>query len=200
MHIEKELKYILPGDWARRSLIAHFGGEAKIAVQENYYFYPQNREIGNINEMLRLRREGGSVIATYKRGRSARDGAFVADEFEETLSSAEFAEVISGRRNLSAFDIAPVREAKRDFGSVNFALLGRVENERTKVRMPSGDVLELDRTSFPDGSADYELEVETDDAEVMRGYLLDVFRRLDIDAVAQTKTKFERFMERRKNY
>ena len=52
-----------------------------------------------------------------------------------------------------------------------------------------GFLVEADRVAFPGGGADYEVEVETEEPEVVKGLLFDILDRNDITYAPQKQTK-----------
>ncbi|MBU1651089.1 hypothetical protein KKA00_02620, partial [bacterium] len=93
---------------------------------------------------------------------------------------------------------APIEFVKREFPGLSLARILKFSNTRQKKQLKIGDylyLLEIDRTEYHDGSVDYELEVELDDAgrvEIVEDGLRRLFGKLDIPFSTQAKSKYER--------
>lgn len=93
---------------------------------------------------------------------------------------------------LPELPLEPLERLRHDFPGVERMVpLGQVQNLRIRYPLPTGDTAELDRTEFPGGGLDYELEVETEQPEEVERYL----QSLGVPLEPQSKTKFRRFLE-----
>ena len=59
-----------------------------------------------------------------------------------------------------------------------------------------GYVLEVDRSAFPDGSCDVEIEIETEDPEGARRAVSALAQRAAIELVEQSLGKYTRYLRR----
>ena len=74
-------------------------------------------------------------------------------------------------------------------------IMARIRNERRRIPYESF-LLEVDRTRYPDGTVEVEVEVETEDIEGARATVEAVARLVNVRLVEQPKTKYRRFLER----
>jgi hypothetical protein len=187
--IEREFKLAIPDEAAWRALRARLGGpSAPAARQVNHFFDTEARDLHRGRVALRLREERGrSTLAlkgpelvgeTALAGETARPGGTALasrPEEELALEPREAAAILAGERSpLEAFRAsllarnALVQRALELAGRAPPWPLGAFENERTRLgplAFPPGSrgpalVFELDRTTFPGGRVERELEVE----------------------------------------
>jgi hypothetical protein len=210
-HLEREFKLRIPDEAARAALIARLGGaSAPPAQQVNHFFDTRTRALRRARLGLRLREEEGRFTLALK-GPPREDHPSLAARSEEELEldagtarallSGERAvlEALGWRRS-SAGPL--VRQALRLAGKEPLLRVGAFENERLRIgplAFPPGStgpalVFELDRTTFPGGRVERELEVElpegADPVELERG-LGELFRALGI-AVESLPSKARR--------
>lgn len=178
--VEREFKLCLPDEASCLSLLARLtalGAAAAHPVRQvNHFFDTPGRSLRRAGLTLRLREENGSFRLTLKGPEFVREGALtVRPEEELPLGAGEARALLSGGR--SPLDVL-VRKAETPFalgyrarelaGNAKLEHCGSFENQRQRVgplsppRIASGAplVFELDRTSFPGGRVERELEVE----------------------------------------
>ena len=138
------------------------------------------------------------LTLTVKLGRRLSGAYHETEELEAVITASEWAPVRSGRRALTSLAAEPARRLAAL--GLAFHLVGGVTNLRLVYGpaalglTPVGkEELDLDRTRYPDGSADQELEYETDDPARVAPALAELFRRAKVTAGPQTRTKHERF-------
>ncbi|MEW6279767.1 MAG: CYTH domain-containing protein [Candidatus Eremiobacterota bacterium] len=189
MGLERELKFAL--DRAGYERMAEcLGTPFEEVEQVNVYLDTASSQIEAMRAALRLRREGGQLLLTYKRGRAQTGAYFEIAEFEVPITPDQWLGLETGS---SLPDLEPLQELHRDVPSLDpLVCLGRVENLRRRYPLPTGDVAELDRTVFPNGRVDYELEVETADPEAVERWLRE---HAGFPLVAQQTTKYRRFLD-----
>lgn len=180
--IEREFKLRIPSEAALAELRARLGGPvAPPVLQVNHFFDTEGRALGRARIALRLRSEitpnAGTTFLLALKGPLLGEPSSLAARPEEELVLTESVarELLSGARSpleilraSSLSEGALVRLACALAGKEPLRRLGSFENERTRVgplRFPPGSsgpplVFELDRTRFPDGSLERELEVE----------------------------------------
>jgi hypothetical protein len=160
-----------------------------------------------------LREEGGRFVLALKGPLLGAEGA-LAERPEEELevSPATAAALLAGTRSpleVLAEGLADrplVARARALVRSETLRRIGAFENERLRVgplRFPSASsgpplVFELDRTHFPDGSVERELEVEVPaeaDARAVERGLAELFAELGIP-LEPAPSKAARFFER----
>jgi hypothetical protein len=176
-HREVELKRLLVGEGAAERLIQSLGLVVADKRQVNHLFDTGDGRLRQRHYSVRLRIEDESAILTAK-GPAERlsNDVSVRDEAEANIDSALGAEILAGRRD----PVAALRERVKNpaFAALwqglseasagqEVGLIGAFENRRRVVRacLPSGLELnvEVDRTRFPDGHADDEVEIELPD-------------------------------------
>ena len=191
--MEVELKLLLEADEADR-LRAHLGGPRAIENQSNRYFDDDARSLGRAGWGLRIRESSGAGhpvrrILTLKHAGDVSGEFSLRPEYEVALESGRVDPLAIARGLLADPSVLPgiaVRE------------VGSMENRREVHRLPGTDLaVELDRTTWPDGSVSEELEVEIDDphrAEEVRRILLELFELLEIPWRVGRESKLERLM------
>jgi uncharacterized protein YjbK len=173
-HNEVELKRLLVGNGAGDKLIAALGGEVRADMRQvNHIFDTDARSLDRSRYALRLRLEGPAAWLTAK-GPTSRVGASTGSkaEAEAAVEPAMVRDLLAGR--LDPLTVLKARvtdpgyadlwkglEAVR--GSQSLRSWGHFENRRrtvcTSAAGPQLDV-EVDRTVFPNGRVDEEVEIE----------------------------------------
>ena len=148
-------------------------------LQRNTFFDSRDRRLRERGLALRLRVEDGQGTLTIKGKGVARsgDGALHQRfEAEQPLAATELESLLAGSRSpLACFEASADEHVARGrsmiedaLGGADLECLGSFENERTtldEVELDCGGrleriVFELDRTSFPHGRVDCEIEAE----------------------------------------
>src|SRR5436190_17371620 len=179
-HLEREFKLPLPSEAHFAAVLERLralGAELRAPVcQRNHFFDTAERALRRAHIALRLRAEDGRHELCLK-GKPRTAGSTLAARPEEELAldDATARALLAGTRApLAVFEQSPLRDgplvrlARVLVGGAPLSLLGSFENERTRVgpvplpRDPSATplVFELDRTHFPGGHIERELEVE----------------------------------------
>lgn len=180
-HDEIELKRLLLGADAADKLVAVLGRVAALKRQVNHVFDTEDRRLNQRRYSVRLRLEDGRPIVTAK-GPSRAVGAhtIARTEAEAELESAVADEILTGRGD----PVARLRERATDRAydelwrgldqardGRSLREVGHFENQRRTVAvvLPSGLALtvEVDRTRFPDGRVDDEIEIEVPSDDVV---------------------------------
>ena len=208
--IEREFKLRIPSEDRLQALAARLGGARAIPVRQvNHFFDTVAGDLRAARIALRLREEGGRCVLTLK-GPLLGAEAALAERPEEELevSPSTAAAILAG--TLAPLDVLEhglagrplVERAGELVRSLRLERLGAFENERLRIgplAFPSGSsaplVFELDRTRYPDGCIERELEVELPagarPSEVERG-LAALFAELGM-ALEPTPSKAARF-------
>jgi hypothetical protein len=171
---ELELKRLLLGEGAAAQLLAVLGAPLATKHQINHIFDTPERHLSQGRHSLRLRFENGQAVLTAK-GPSRKVGAAASTrtEAEAQIEAQVAADILAGRRD----PLAALKEREQDpnyaelWRGIDLALAGRplqqmgqFENQRrcVPVTLPSGLRLEveLDRTVFPGGRVEEEVEIE----------------------------------------
>jgi uncharacterized protein YjbK len=190
---EDEVKLALePGEFTR--LLAHLGPADRELHQVNHYFDSPDGFLGRNGVVLRAREDVQRVL-TVKIGRNEGEGLFCSREHERPLGEEELAALVEGRS--SPLELFPELSALLPSPRPAIRYLGAVENHRRLYHRPGGWEITLDETRFPVGPLDHELEVElqgtTGDPV---GEIREIFARLGLVWRPQSRTKYERFLER----
>lgn len=191
--LEQELKFRLDGPGAFRQALECLGPVEAVVQQVNHYFGAPGGQVSP-NWSLRIRQEDERWELTLKSGRRQHQGYFEAVETTCPLTSDQAELMLTLVQWPEEFRaLEPVRALTEHFGITQPAYVGALENQRHKCRPRGWGQPELDITSFPDGSVDYELEIETSDPEAARADLT----KFHLTLAPQRTTKFRRFLERR---
>ena len=201
--VEVEIKLGLVNPEQRDALLAALPPSTHTLVQDNYYFDTSAGRLSRARIMLRIRYEAGAeqvtgrAVMAAKRRRSRTDaGRFEADEIEHIMEPETWRAVVTGSLNAAQLDNPVTRWVNAEVGPIeNLEILGLVSNERIVVPA-AGYIFEVDRTRFPDGSVDVEVEVETDDIDGARAAVEQYARKAGVALFEQTKGKHRRFRER----
>jgi uncharacterized protein YjbK len=195
---EEELKFSLAGPEDHRKLVGP-GGLAGFAArhsQVNIYLDSADLLLARAMTMLRIRSVAGRrPLLTLKSGTEVEAGYFRSRELETEIPADLLPEIRRRPEALLGLDLAPVRELRERFGEPPLVVIGVLINERSDFRA-GGLVLEVDRMTFPDGSEEFEVEVETTDPRQARSWVEAEFRRLGVSATPSRRTKFERLLSR----
>jgi len=182
-HQEIELKRLLVGEAAADRLIAALGARVRHEKRQvNHVFDTNDRRLDSERYAVRLRRENGSALVTVKGpGRHVGGSTDVKTEAEASVEPDVAEGIVAGRIDPVAAlmsrlpdpayeDLWRGLEHARQGRSLH--RLGSFENVRrtVPVALPSGLVLavEVDRTRFPDGRVDEEIEIELPSEAVAR--------------------------------
>lgn len=159
-HLERELKLHL--NYAQWALIrSELGTPVSTLQQTNTYFDTADGALRRMRAiMVRIRQEGTAYELTIKdRIQGESSGALETRERNEPLEPLQAQSVIAG-------DIALAALPTELSGWLRHALdaplhpLGVVRNCREVFELSQGYFAELDRTEFPGGHVDYEVEIE----------------------------------------
>lgn len=192
MGTEKELKYALD-EQGYEALKTLLGEPQERVLQVNVYLDLADNRMDRLYGTLRLRQEEDARMVTYKRGRTQRGAYFELSEWEAPLTEEQFSSLRNGVVQPHWWnELEPLRRFREDVPDADrLRAQGQVENLRIRYPLPTGDLAELDRTVFPDGRVDYELEVETEDPKAVDRHL----HGLGVPLDPQTRTKYRRFLE-----
>ena len=168
----------------------------------NAFFDSPDRKLSVAGYALRVRATNTAGSVTLKSRGSQSESVAVRSEFIGEIGSGVARDVIDGRTDLMSLECKPIAIVREQFPDLEPKLLLQFRNHRQIKRYFLGESeydLEIDTTEFADGSIDYELEVEladeTESERVLAG-LQKIFISLAIPFLPQTKSKFERALER----
>ncbi len=194
--VEQELKLALLDPGALPRLLAALPAPEGVWEQENLYLIEPDAPPERARIMVRVRSEARDLeaarhVLTVKAGARALDGFFVAEEREAVLTEAERLAILADPGALLGLALGPAQWLV-DQGVGRLVALGGMQNRRHVVHH-RGFVLEVDRTEFPGGVVEAEVEVETDRPEAARAVVLEVAAAAGVELRAQTLGKFTRF-------
>jgi uncharacterized protein YjbK len=172
---EIEVKRLLVGDGASEKLLKALGNRvSRQSTQVNYIFDTEERSLDKAQYALRLRIEDSKGVLTAK-GPSRKIGCSTASklEAESSVPPSTVEEILSGRRDpLATLKSRVTSPAFRGlwYGIEStraghpLKICGHFENLRRTIPVVLSSGLRLqvqmDRTRFPDGSVETELEIE----------------------------------------
>ena len=197
---EDELKMRVSDATALDAVEGASGGAAQsVVVQVNYFFDTADLDLNQAKYIVRLRDEGGRFFVTAKAPEKKALGGVLTKrrEAEAEIDAALAAGIKSGQVSpllqLQAGDDwcrELVEQIQEMVGAKPIQLVGQFENERRRratkleARGQTLDlVLELDTTTFPNGTVDYEVEVEIPkglDVDLVKEAVDDLFARAQV--------------------
>ena len=192
--IETEVKLTVSDEDYRRLL--EDGDLLECREQLNVYFHDPERLEEGLG-YLRVRfQTGKEPVATLKIPVSWEGGVRRMVEMEKPLRALGPGLFPRPRRRVSVEKDLP-REMTGHFRNLNIThlhRLGWMRNRRCLVALGDAGVVELDRTVLPDGSLQFEVEIETPRQEA-REALTSRVRELAHSAHLSRLGKFSRFLE-----
>ena len=203
---ERELKFKFRSEEAflLSRAAAALGKRLRVDFLENHYFDTADGTLVSRRVMLRIRRVGhptldlkSHFVLGLKIGGEPRPGFFHSLELEERISTAAAGRVLAAPEEIYLLDVLPVRALCDRFEPLRLEALGCLRTERI-TKDADGRRLEFDRLIFPDDSASFELEIETDEPELVEGWLRGVLVDLGIEVEPQRLTKLEQFVSWKK--
>ncbi len=190
---EVEVKLRLEGRAQYERLCREMGAPEDVWEQVNHYFRSEDGSIPGEQGVIRLRLEKGGAVFTVKLG-ALRSGLADSLEYEQAWSGP--LEIPPSSSAIWGAGHPGMEALEQRFGR-RFALvwIGKMVNRRSLYRSTEGLCVEVDASRYPDGTEDYEVEVETYEPERDRRLLEVLLKRLGIRFVPQTETKYQRFLE-----
>jgi len=163
-----------------------------VKEQVNHYYDTPGHDLLRRHMSLRVRNEDGALTVSLKRGKGWREGYLAGEELEAPVpgTAGDFEGADPGQ-----WDVPPIGVLRDEFGQLDLVRLGTVRNTRRVYRLPEGIRLEVDRTEFPDGADEYEVEAEWEDEEEVRRVVAGLLDQWGMQWTPQTKTKHQRFLE-----
>jgi len=188
--LETELKYRLTNEEEMTRLEAVLGEPIERLAQANRYWLPA----APAGVALRVREVGGASEATVKRaGPAPVDGLFVHEEETERLDAGAAVALLTGERPLEDLPLVTKTGLQGPFRYVGLLLT------RRNVYRIAGLPVETDRVTCPDGTKEFEVEVEAIDADALRGQLLALAALAGVSLRPSKNTKLGRFLARERS-
>jgi uncharacterized protein YjbK len=199
-HKEIELKFVVDGTEAFEALAKAAGTTPGRPIEQmNHFFDTADRRLNARKFTIRLRGEADKFILGAKSPESkAAEGAqTIKTEEEVEIDAGTAAKILRGETSpLETLEKRKKGEAKelfaalrRSIGTAKLGHVGSFRNERTplpvKLAVGARKVtlrFEMDRTSFPNGKVDYEVEVELkgDDRRLAAGAVKAFFQKAGV--------------------
>jgi hypothetical protein len=199
---ERELKLALDDPSLLPRLLEALPRPERVVEQRNRYFADPDGVTRREKLLVRVREERPAgalepsrVVLAVKRRTKVFEGFFESEEREEDVPLAVWSRVRSGEANLMDLTSPLVSWLGRTYRLRSLDEHASMVNVRHVVRL-APFVLEVDETTFPDGSVDAEVEVETRDPEGARAVVLEVAASAGVSLVPQTKGKYARLRAR----
>lgn len=201
LEIEIKLKLGSFPDYLK--MVGFLGNPDAEEHQVNAFFDSEDTLLLQAGWGLRVRADNDRGLVTLKRTTGEDQAmAIVRQELESEIPRGVAREIIDLHAEVDSLDCAPLEIVQEKFPDIQLRRIARFENKRLRKQHRIGDyqyTLELDRTEYPDGSSDYELEMELERAEqidVVTNSLKRLFESLNIPFEHQGLTKLERALER----
>ena len=201
---EIEIKLIIPSPAMMEALVCELRPEISCKKQVNYYFETADCLLKRNRILCRVRVEDEQITLGVKYpdpdGKEWINSAHRLVEKEVLLSNSTWKDIKAGNISLADVDAEPVNALKKQFGFKRLIMQGESINLRRSFRCIVEDktfIIQLDRTFFPDGSEDFELEAEINEDEVvlMETFLRNLFAKQNIPWKIQRLSKVARFFK-----
>ena len=198
--MEVELKLALTPPEALERLLVNLPTPDAVITQTNHYFTDPFGLLARDRVMIRVREsvnQGGGppqpVILTIKRRAEVNNGLFVAQEDEYELDPGAWQVVRDHGEDLRRVQVKPLEALCEALGVSMLFKVGAFRNTRRCIPF-QGLMLEVDRTEFPGGRVDVEVEVETEEVERARRVLMTFADAHRLHLQPQTLGKYSRFV------
>jgi inorganic triphosphatase YgiF len=215
---ESEIKLLL-GDEDARALRGRLGDPSRVLRQVSHFYDTAEDHLARAGVSLRVREESvaasheggaapgpgaGRVLLTVKEAGLRAGALMVRPEVESEVARSDWEDVRLRRKRFAELDLAPVGRLKELLGGLDgldLAPLGRIENRREVYNLRAEEMtfeVLLDRTLYPDGCVEFELESELAQAAAGEGarVLRRLFEELGIDWRPADVGKYVRFRRR----
>ena len=194
--MERELKFVIASAADYQLVLKRLAPGARPLVQLNHYMLGNpDGALARGEAMLRLRESGGSFVLAFKSRLSVEGAYFSCREVEAPIPAREAAALLADGADLTASGPPPWRLAAVVDPSPWVRSAGTSCTYRVRAPLPTGDLAELDRSLFPGGIEDYELEVETTTPKPVQDLVAELGRSLGLVLPPQTRTKYRRFLD-----
>jgi uncharacterized protein YjbK len=203
--MEVEIKLQLPDAAAHAKVLSMLAPQRKaIYAQRNYFFDSPDGRVSKFRRTLRIRFfDDDKAVLTIKGRQEMKDGVGRATEVEDDLPLDFAKKCLDEPSLLLTSDSQHIQQIKKDADLSELTLLGGFKNNRSVFDW-EGYTLEIDETiysptdSCPSEDTFYEIELETDDPEAIKGKLGDFLKENGVPYEFSTTTKFGRFRRRAK--
>jgi len=203
MTTEVELKYRVEGAKHLERLLERLPKPEAAFTQHNHYLDDEAGSLRKAEVMLRARSvsfppgasRGGNppVTFTAKTRRSVDNGLFISEERAQVITHDDWRDILESGRPFSVQ--GPLFRWLRgvtDYGDLQ--VIGLTVNDRYQIRSDLF-LLEIDRTTFPDGSVELEVECETLVPDLARTHIEGLLTEAELPFGPQTEGKYARFLK-----
>ncbi len=203
MSEEKEIKLNLLSEKNYLTLREALPESIEDKELENVFFDTEDWELSRSGWALRVRRQAEKALVTLK-GLSRKDvsGLTVRPEYEAEIPLETARRFIQNDLMKSELPDSIKRQLDKFGDSEKIANKFAFMTRRTVFPYSDGDFnlkFEMDITTFPDGSKDYELEIELEDRKTFNTVIKSIkelFGKLNISFIYQDESKFKRALNK----
>ncbi|AMA71536.1 MULTISPECIES: CYTH domain-containing protein [Aneurinibacillus] len=192
---EQELKLMVTKETYEK-LLAYADPEKPLLQQTNYYFDTPDFYMGKNGVMLRVREENGTWILCAKIKQKSQSSAISAIELETEISPDMF---VKGRGKPEILvNLLPPEGQEAIYRLITpseLVLRGTLHNERRILHIIDDYTFELDRTFFPNGQEEYELEIEGMKDEAACQRVMQMLTKMGYSYSVNQKSKYQRLQE-----
>ncbi len=201
--LEIEIKADLQNEENYRKLLGFLSGKSGEIKQDNYFFDTNDWKLSQSGWALRIRLEDDSAELTVKGPAEAdRIGVVIRPELTQFITLAQALRFV--REGLRPSEIDPELSGVIGKYIADDKLNCCAHFINYRIDAPYRDIeptlkFEIDRTVYPDGSVDFELEIEFKDPgqfEMAAEGIAGLFRTLSIPLIFQKKSKYARALDR----
>ncbi|MHC4598450.1 MAG: CYTH domain-containing protein [Planctomycetota bacterium] len=193
---EVELKFALERREDYERIVKMLGGPEAEFEQTNHYFFGDAGGILERGEaLLRLRIQGDRTFLAFKEGLVKEGALFRCREVEAPLDEEKASAILVGAADPLTIDHPASTAAKERLGSSALRIAGASRTHRSEFLLDTKETLQVDRSTFPGGREDWELELETGDPPASERRLRGLAGRMGIVLQAQTRSKYRRFLD-----
>jgi len=200
---EIEIKLDLANQDNYRRLIDNLGICQNEFHQENIFIDTIDKDFKSAEKTVRIRRENDTVTLTIKgKSVSRQNGLAIRPEINIKTDISIYN---AAQNNTLSVTNLP-RDILNQFGELEskkpLVIIVAFENNRRQYSFDTeigSLLLVVDATEYPDGSIEYELELELadkNDADLALKYLSNLLENLDIPVMPQNDSKFTRALRR----
>ena len=205
-NIERELKFTLNGKREFERLVSELPRPKEIVYQENIFFDTPGRLLGQNGWALRVRLISGENENTRAeitaKGLARGEGSFserpeISSPVEHSIATS----IVAGGLDLLSMKSPAVERIRPYLSGEKLIPLVSFKNTRSTTRFPKQNpfcFIEMDETFFSENMVEYEIEIESNDREILKRAAVEVQRFLDehkIDYQPGEKSKLERALE-----
>ena len=190
---EREVKFAILTEKDFERVLARLGPGIRRVVQVNLYLDTSRHELAAGGRMLRARvTSAGDCLLTFKEMVRFDGGEMEAREEEVPCDRGVLEKAIEvGLRNADLCKLLP-EDVLSALPADALMVRAWAKTERFVRKMDADVKVYLDRTAYPGGVEDFELEVECDDVSRARAVAEELVGAAGVALLPQTRTKNQR--------